>query len=197
MSAAFQPLLGRVSRGLPTPETSKRRPDGYQHGILRQSSTSSLSLSSMPVSLRTQSPAHPCLALESISARPSSTSSSSWQLQATGSGGGVLDRPAVETPKRDFDPDTRKQRPPQYRVLLHNDNVNKREYVVQVLLKIIPGMTVDIAVNTMNEAHNHGKACVIVAPQEDAEDYCDGLRSNGLVSSIEPANKGGSDGGEP
>ena len=27
------------------------------------------------------------------------------------------------------------QRPPNYRVLLHNDAVNKREYVVQVLLK--------------------------------------------------------------
>ena len=45
--------------------------------------------------------------------------------------------------------DTKKQRPRFYRVMLHNDNFNRREYVVQVLLKIIPGMTVDDAVNVM------------------------------------------------
>ena len=79
------------------------------------------------------------------------------------------------------------KKPPNFRVLLHNDDFNRREYVVQVLLKVIPGMTVDIAVNVMQEAHMHGKAVVIVAPQEDAEDYCEGLRNNGLVASIEPA----------
>lgn len=50
----------------------------------------------------------------------------------------------------------------------------------------MPGMTVDMAVNIMNEAHVAGKAVVIQAPQEDAEDYCEQLRSNGLVASIEP-----------
>jgi ATP-dependent Clp protease adaptor protein ClpS len=53
--------------------------------------------------------------------------------------------------------------------------------------QVVPGMTVDMAVNIMNEAHVSGKAVVIQAPQEDAEDYCEQLRSNGLVSSIEPA----------
>eukprot|EP00238_Polyblepharides_amylifera_P010650 CAMPEP_0196579468 /NCGR_PEP_ID=MMETSP1081-20130531/22018_1 /TAXON_ID=36882 /ORGANISM="Pyramimonas amylifera, Strain CCMP720" /LENGTH=130 /DNA_ID=CAMNT_0041899071 /DNA_START=269 /DNA_END=662 /DNA_ORIENTATION=- len=105
-------------------------------------------------------------------------------------GGGLLERP-VTIPTREVDIGTakknKKKRPPQYRVLLHNDDFNKREYVVQVLLKIIPGMTVDIAVNVMQEAHVHGKATVITAPQDDAEDYCEGLRNNGLVASIEPA----------
>eukprot|EP00959_Pyramimonas_sp_CCMP1952_P303772 6357198-Pyramimonas_sp.AAC.1 len=32
------------------------------------------------------------------------------------------------------------KKPPQYRVLLHNDNFNKREYVVQVLLKVSPSV---------------------------------------------------------
>jgi hypothetical protein len=45
---------------------------------------------------------------------------------------------------------TRKQNPRDYRVMLHNDNFNRREYVVQVLLKIIAGLTVDDAVNVMN-----------------------------------------------
>jgi hypothetical protein len=42
---------------------------------------------------------------------------------------------------------------PMYKVLLHNDNMNKREYVVKVLLKVVEGMTVDDAVNVMHEAH--------------------------------------------
>jgi ATP-dependent Clp protease adaptor protein ClpS len=45
--------------------------------------------------------------------------------------------------------DTVKRKPPIYKVLLHNDNFNRREYVVKVLLKIVEGMTVDDAVNVM------------------------------------------------
>ena len=71
--------------------------------------------------------------------------------------------------------------------MLHNDSVNRREYVVQMLMKCIPAMTVDLAVNIMQEAHVNGMACVIVCGQEEAEDFCMQLRTNGLVSSIEPA----------
>lgn len=80
---------------------------------------------------------------------------------------------------------------PPYRVLLHNDNFNRREYVVQVLMKVIPGMTVDNAVNIMQEAHVNGKSVVIVVSQNEAEEHCQQLRANGLVSSIEPASDGG------
>lgn len=124
----------------------------------------------------------------------------SLKLQAKegGSGGGVLDRPTT-TPGRESEFDLGKERktkqPKDYRVLLHNDNFNKREYVVQTLMKVIPGMTVDIAVNIMNEAHLSGMAVVIQCPQEDAENYCDSLRGSGLISSIEPASgKGGGNG---
>ncbi|KAL7593028.1 hypothetical protein Lser_V15G35100 [Lactuca serriola] len=68
-------------------------------------------------------------------------------------GAGVLDKPVIEktTPGREYEFDLRKSRKmaPPYRVMLHNDNYNKREYVVQVLMKVIPGMTVDNAVNIM------------------------------------------------
>ena len=84
---------------------------------------------------------------------------------------------------------SRKTSPP-YKVLLHNDNFNKREYVVQVLMKVIPGMTVDTAVNIMQEAHYNGMAVVIVCGQPDAEEHCMQLRGNGLLSSIEPASGG-------
>ncbi|KAI5330390.1 PREDICTED: ATP-dependent Clp protease [Prunus dulcis] len=111
-----------------------------------------------------------------------------------GKGGGLLEKPTIEktTPSRDSEFDLRKSRKmsPPYRVMLHNDNYNKREYVVQVLMKVIPGMTVDIAVNIMQEAHHNGLAVVIVCAQVDAEDHCMQLRGNGLLSSVEPASDG-------
>ncbi|KAL7587752.1 hypothetical protein Lser_V15G37507 [Lactuca serriola] len=69
-------------------------------------------------------------------------------------GAGVLDKPVIEktTPGRESEFDLRKSRKmaPPYRVMLYNDNYNKREYVVQVLMKVIPGMTVDNAGNLLN-----------------------------------------------
>ncbi|CAN7053209.1 hypothetical protein IGI04_028167 [Brassica rapa subsp. trilocularis] len=107
-----------------------------------------------------------------------------------GKGGGVLDKPIIEktTPGRESEFDLRKSKKmaPPYRVILHNDNFNKREYVVQVLMKVIPGMTVDNAVNIMQEAHINGMAVVIVCAQADAEQHCMQLRGNGLLSSVEP-----------
>ncbi|KAL3683296.1 hypothetical protein R1sor_001318 [Riccia sorocarpa] len=110
------------------------------------------------------------------------------------SGGGVLDRPILEkpTPGRESEFDLKKSRKlsPPYRVMLHNDSYNKREYVVQVLMKVIPGMSVDSAVNIMQEAHVNGLAVVIICSQNDAEEHCMSLRNNGLLSSIEPASGG-------
>ncbi|KAL6598445.1 hypothetical protein ACP70R_046144 [Stipagrostis hirtigluma subsp. patula] len=139
---------------------------------------------------------------------------------AAGKGGGVLDRPVEKIApgrKSEFDVNglcggfkwscsfvhfsalgarkisedrkSRKMTPP-YRVMLHNDNYNRREYVVQVLMKVIPGMTVDNAVNIMQEAHVNGLSVVIVCSQSEAEEHCTSLRGNGLRSSIEPASGG-------
>lgn len=113
---------------------------------------------------------------------------------AGGAGGGVAERPALKpslTPGKVGD----RARSSPYRVMLHNDDVNKREAVVSVLMKVVDGMTVDDAVNVMNEAHTNGQACVIVCSQADAERYCEGLRGNGLIASIEPAGGGGGGGG--
>ncbi|XP_022726222.1 ATP-dependent Clp protease adapter protein CLPS1, chloroplastic-like [Durio zibethinus] len=111
-----------------------------------------------------------------------------------GKGAGILEKPVIErtTPGRESEFDLRKSRKiaPPYRVILHNDNYNKRRYVVQVLLKVIPGMTLDNAVNIMQEAHYNGLAVVIICAQADAEEHCMQLRGNGLLSSIEPASGG-------
>eukprot|EP00249_Psilotum_nudum_P009187 c21765_g1_i2 orf=378-854(-) len=113
---------------------------------------------------------------------------------AGGSGSGVVEKPTIEitTPGRESEFDLKKARKmsPPYRVMLHNDNYNKREYVVQVLMKVIPGMTVDSAVNIMQEAHYNGISVVIICSQSDAEEHCMQLRVNGLLSSIEPASPG-------
>ncbi|KAI4313958.1 hypothetical protein L6164_026901 [Bauhinia variegata] len=111
-----------------------------------------------------------------------------------GKGGGLLEKPVIEKgiPGRESEFDLRKSRKmaPPYRVILHNDDDNKREYVVQVLMKVIPGMTLDNAVNIMQEAHYNGLSVVIICSQADAEEHCMQLRGNGLLSSIEPASGG-------
>lgn len=64
---------------------------------------------------------------------------------------------------------------PRYRVLLHNDDFNPMEYVVQVLLTTVPNLTQPQAVSIMMEAHNSGIALVIACAQEHAEFYCETL----------------------
>ena len=75
---------------------------------------------------------------------------------------------------------------PRYRVLLHNDDFNSMEYVVQVLLQAVPSITQPQAVSCMMEAHTNGIALVITCAQEHAEFYCETLKNHGLTSTIEP-----------
>ena len=75
---------------------------------------------------------------------------------------------------------------PRYRVLLHNDDSNSMEYVVQVLMKTVPSITQPQAVDIMMEAHTNGMALVITCAQEHAEFYCETLKNHGLISTIEP-----------
>ena len=75
---------------------------------------------------------------------------------------------------------------PRYRVLLHNDDFNSMELVVQVLMKIVPSLTQPQAVNIMMEAHSNGIALVIICALEPAEFYCENLNNHGLTSTIEP-----------
>ena len=75
---------------------------------------------------------------------------------------------------------------PLYRVLLHNDEYNSMEHVVQVLMKTVPSITQPQAVSIMMEAHTNGIALVITCAQEHAEFYCETLKQYGLTSTIEP-----------
>ena len=51
------------------------------------------------------------------------------------------------------------KRPPIYKLFLHNDNYNKREYVVKVLLKIVDTITIDDAVVVMQVGRLAAAAC--------------------------------------
>jgi len=75
---------------------------------------------------------------------------------------------------------------PPYKVLLHNDDHNSMGHVVHALRRVVPALSRTDALRIMFEAHTKGTAVVIVCPREPAEHYRDGLRSYGLVSTIEP-----------
>lgn len=81
---------------------------------------------------------------------------------------------------------TNRKLAPRYRVLLHNDDFNSMEYVVQVLMQTVPSITQPQAVSIMMEAHTNGLALVIICAQEHAEFYCETLKNHGLISTIEP-----------
>ncbi|PAX60206.1 ATP-dependent Clp protease adapter ClpS [Brunnivagina elsteri] len=90
---------------------------------------------------------------------------------------------SVETIQK---PSTTRKIAPRYRVLLHNDDYNSMEYVVQTLITTVTSLSQPQAVSIMMEAHSNGTALVITCAQEHAEFYCESLKEKGLSSSIEP-----------
>ena len=76
---------------------------------------------------------------------------------------------------------------PPYVVFLHNDDVNSMDYVVHSLLMCVPELDEGEAVSIMLEAHESGRAQVIVCPLERAELYRDRLESRRLTATIERA----------
>lgn len=74
---------------------------------------------------------------------------------------------------------------PPYSVILHNDDHHSMDYVVAALLKSVPSLSTEAAVNIMFEAHHTGRAVVITCPLEQAELYRDRLQSFELGVTIE------------
>ena len=72
-----------------------------------------------------------------------------------------------------------------YAVILFNDDVNSMDHVVRSLCRSVPTLSVVKAVRIMIEAHNSGRAVVVVCPLELAELYRDRLESCGLTATIE------------
>jgi len=95
-------------------------------------------------------------------------------------------QPGVETPV-ETGLDALRQRLPSYAVVLHNDDHNDMVHVVRSLMRSVPALTLQKATKVMMEAHNEGKARVIVCPLEPAELYRDRLQSCSLTATIEKA----------
>lgn len=95
---------------------------------------------------------------------------------------------ATEAPvKKPETPTKSKATPePTYKVILHNDSSNPMEHVVQSLQQVIPKITQEKAISIMLEAHTRGKAVAKRCHKELAEMYEEGLRSRGLIATIEP-----------
>jgi ATP-dependent Clp protease adaptor protein ClpS len=90
-------------------------------------------------------------------------------------------------PRERQDEETRSRALDPYQVILHNDDVNSMDHVVRSLLRSVPGLSTEKAVDIMMEAHNTGRAVVIVCPIELAELVRDRLQTCGLTATIEQA----------
>jgi ATP-dependent Clp protease adaptor protein ClpS len=74
---------------------------------------------------------------------------------------------------------------PRYKVLLHNDDVNSMEHVVEALHQVFK-FELEECVRIMLEAHDQGVALCAVEPLEQAELHRDQLLSFSLAATIEP-----------
>ena len=75
---------------------------------------------------------------------------------------------------------------PQWKVLLHNDDVNDLEHVVKSIVELTHLSAQDAKVRT-NEANKTGVALILVTHKERAELYRDQFQSKSLTVTIEPA----------
>jgi ATP-dependent Clp protease adaptor protein ClpS len=85
---------------------------------------------------------------------------------------------------------TPKPKPPQplppWKVLLHNDDKNDMEYVVETIVSLTP-LNQEAAVVRTLEAHETGVALLLTTHKERAELYRDQFGSKGLTVTIEAA----------
>ena len=104
----------------------------------------------------------------------------------SGQGGTATAKPKPKSKK------SPKKKPPQmlppWKVLLHNDDKNVRDYVVDTIVELTPLNKQD-AVQKMDEADKTGVSLLLVTHKERAELYKDQFESKGLVVTIEPAEK--------
>lgn len=75
---------------------------------------------------------------------------------------------------------------PQYKVILHNDDKNDIDHVVQTIVLLCGFNRQDAEARTI-EAHKTGCALLLVTHRERAELFVEQFQSRSLVVTIEPA----------
>ncbi len=73
---------------------------------------------------------------------------------------------------------------PRYKVLLHNDDVNSMDHVVETLMRVFRFERA-VCEGIMLEAHRNGVALCTIEPLEQAELHRDQLISFSLIATIE------------
>jgi ATP-dependent Clp protease adaptor protein ClpS len=98
--------------------------------------------------------------------------------------------PKILEPEKDVEERTRLA--PQWKVILHNDDVTTFEFVIDLLRTLFKKDAAE-AVRLTFEVHSSGSAMVTVTTFEHAELYCDQVKSLSrprgfpLVATMEPA----------
>jgi ATP-dependent Clp protease adaptor protein ClpS len=91
----------------------------------------------------------------------------------------------TDTTKLLENPDSKLGFHPNYKVLLHNDDVNDMVYVIETIKKLTP-LSIEEAIQKMTEAHKTGVALLLVTHKERAELYQEQFASCRLTVTIEP-----------
>ncbi|MBI3971533.1 MAG: ATP-dependent Clp protease adaptor ClpS [Chloroflexi bacterium] len=108
-----------------------------------------------------------------------------------------LNGPATETggapvvaPERgveqDFDRRVLLRRLPPHKVVVHNNDYNTFEEVIQILMKAVSGMSLPRAQALANEIHTTGAAVPYIGPKERAEAVAAVIRTIGIKVTVEP-----------
>ena len=75
---------------------------------------------------------------------------------------------------------------PPYKVILHNDDVNSIDHVVETIMTLT-ALNLEDAVQRTVEAHHTGCALILVTHRERAELYQEQFHSASLTVTVEPA----------
>ena len=95
---------------------------------------------------------------------------------------------ASPTAVKERAPSVVKEKYPDYKIIVLNDDFNTFEHVVKTLTTYIPGLNSDQAWELADEIHNQGQAIVWTGPLEQAELYHSQLVRAGLtVAPLEKA----------
>jgi ATP-dependent Clp protease adaptor protein ClpS len=109
--------------------------------------------------------------------------------EGSGKGGGAAT--AVPKSKTKSKPAPKKNPPgmlPPWKVLLHNDDKNEVNFVVDTIVELTPLNKQDAEVRTV-EAHKSGLSLLLTTHKERAELYQEQFTSKGLTVTIEPDGK--------